>query len=45
VNIYRDKVAIILWNEENPIAIVIKNKDISEGYKKYFEMTWKISKK
>jgi len=45
VNIYRDKVAIILWSEENPIAIVIKNKDISEGYKKYFEMTWKISKK
>ena len=24
VNIYRDKVAIILWSQENPIAIVIK---------------------
>lgn len=45
VNIYRDKVAIILWSEENPIAIVIKNKDVSEGYQKYFELMWKIAKK
>jgi len=45
VNVYRDKVAIILWSEENPIAIVIKNKEISEGYKKYFELMWRIAKK
>jgi HTH-type transcriptional regulator, sugar sensing transcriptional regulator len=45
VNIYGDKVAIILWSKENPFAIVIKNKEISEGYKKYFELMWKIAKK
>ncbi len=45
VNVYRDKVAIILWSEDNPIAIVIKNKDVSDGYKKYFELTWKLAKK
>lgn len=45
VNIYGNKVAIILWSEENPIAIVIKNKEISEGYKKYFELMWRIAKK
>jgi sugar-specific transcriptional regulator TrmB len=44
VNIYRDKVAIILWSKENPIAIVIKNPEISEGYKKHFELMWKIAK-
>ena len=44
VNIYRDKVAIILWSKENPISIVIKNKEISEGYKKYFELMWKVAK-
>jgi sugar-specific transcriptional regulator TrmB len=44
VNIYKDKVAIILWSKDNPIAIVIKNKEISEGYKKYFELMWKIAK-
>jgi sugar-specific transcriptional regulator TrmB len=44
INIYRDKVAIIFWSKDNPIAIVIKNKDISEGYKKYFELMWRIAK-
>ena len=45
VNIYGNKVAIILWSKENPFAIVIKNPEISEGYKKYFELMWKIAKK
>ena len=45
VNIYGDKIAIILWSKENPIAIVIKNKEISEGYRKYFELMWKIARK
>jgi len=45
LNIYSDKVAIILWSKENPLAIVIRNQEISEGYKKYFELMWKIAKK
>lgn len=45
VNIYGNKVAIILWSKENPWAIVIKQKEISEGYKKYFELMWKMAKK
>ncbi|MEK6757762.1 MAG: helix-turn-helix domain-containing protein [Nanoarchaeota archaeon] len=44
VNIYGDKTAIILW-AENPVAIVIQNKAITEGYKNYFELMWKIAKK
>ena len=44
INIYGDKVAIILWSKENPLAIVIKNKEISEGYRKYFEVMWKTAK-
>ena len=43
VNIYGDKTAIILW-AKNPIAIVIKEKEIAEAYKKYFEIMWKIAK-
>jgi sugar-specific transcriptional regulator TrmB len=43
INIYGEKVAIILWSKENPFAIVIKNKEISEGYRKHFEMMWKNS--
>ncbi len=44
VNIYGNKTAIILWATE-PIAIVINNKEITEGYKNYFELMWKIAKK
>ncbi len=43
VNIYQDKTAIILWAAE-PIAIVIKNKELTKGYKNYFELMWKIAK-
>jgi sugar-specific transcriptional regulator TrmB len=45
INIYGDKVAIILWSQDNPLAIVIKNKEIAEGYKKHFELMWRIAKK
>lgn len=45
INIYGDKVAIILWSKENPLAIVIKNKEISEGYNNHFELMWKASKR
>lgn len=44
VNIYGDKTAIILWAKE-PIAIVIKNPEISKGYRQYFELMWNIAKK
>jgi len=44
VNIYNDKVAIILW-AQSPLAIVIKNKEISDAYKTYFELMWKIARK
>jgi sugar-specific transcriptional regulator TrmB len=43
INIYGDKVAIILW-EDNPLAIVIKNNSVAKGYKEYFEVLWKIAK-
>jgi len=44
VNIYGEKVAIVLWAKE-PFVIVIKNKEISESYKNYFELMWRIAKK
>lgn len=45
MNIYGDKVAIILWSKENPFAVVIKNKEIADGYRKHFDMMWKIARK
>jgi len=43
INIYGNKTAIILW-ASRPLAIVINNKEITEGYKKHFELMWKIAK-
>lgn len=43
INIYGDKTAIILWAKQ-PYAIVIKSKEIAEGYRNYFELMWKIAK-
>lgn len=40
INIWNDKVAIILWKSP-PLAIVIKEKEIADSYTKYFELIWK----
>ncbi len=45
INIYGDKVAIILWKKENPTAILIKDFEIVEGYRKHFELMWRMAKK
>ncbi len=44
INIYADKIALILWSREEPLAILIKNREISEGYRKYFELLWRVAK-
>jgi sugar-specific transcriptional regulator TrmB len=45
INIYADKVAIILWSKEKPIAIIIKNSEIANSYRLFFEHMWKIARK
>ncbi|MBN2421522.1 hypothetical protein JXB27_04555 [Candidatus Woesearchaeota archaeon] len=42
-NIYGNKVAIILWTEE-PVAILIDQKEIADSYRSYFELLWKTAK-
>jgi sugar-specific transcriptional regulator TrmB len=42
-NIYGDKVAIIIWGFE-PVAILIKNKEIASTYRAYFDVLWKLAK-
>jgi len=44
INVYGDNVAMILWGK-NPFALVIEQKEFAIGYKKYFEILWKIAKK
>jgi len=44
VNIYKD-VTILLSMSPTPAAIRIKNKQITQSYKIYFEQMWKLAKK
>ena len=44
INIYGDKVAIILWKKP-PLAIVIKEQEIADSYRKYFELMWKSARR
>ena len=38
-NVYGDKVAIILWSD-NPLGILIKQKEIADSYRNYFKPIW-----
>ena len=42
-NICGDEVALVLWNE-TPITIRIKNKQVADSYKNYFEALWQGAK-
>lgn len=42
--IYEDKVFIIMWSVQ-PIGVLIRGKEISDSYKKFFEILWNTSKK
>jgi len=41
--IYGEKSAIVIWSEE-PLSILIKSKEITKGFKKYFDFMWDLSK-
>ena len=43
LRVYDDKVAILLLSKDEPMAIVIKNNLIANGYRKYFEFMWKAA--
>lgn len=41
VNISGNRVAIVLWKERYPTAFMINNKDVSDSFKKWFELIYK----
>ncbi len=43
IDIFQDYVFILLW-EETPYAFVIKNRNIADGFRIYFEFLWKMAK-
>ncbi len=43
INIFGDKVAIIIWSEK-PEAVMIENKAVADSFKDYFKLLWKNAK-
>jgi sugar-specific transcriptional regulator TrmB len=43
INIYGDKVAILMWSE--PVGVLIKNEDVANSFREYFKLLWKTIKK
>ena len=43
INIYGDKVAILVWTDP-PEAVLIRNKQVAETFKHYFDIVWKTAK-
>ncbi len=45
INIYGDKVAFLTKSEEQPLSILIEDKNLAEDFRNYFSALWKISNK
>ena len=43
--IYGDNVNLLIFSEENPIAIHMKSKEIAHSFMNYFNLMWSIAKK
>ena len=44
INIYGNKVSQIVWDKESPFAIVVKNKQMADNYRNFFDLLWKRAK-
>ena len=44
IEIYSNKVALFILVKENPLVIIIDNKETADSFRKYFEHFWKIAK-
>ena len=38
--IYGNKIAVVLWTEKTPEAVVIENKKAADSYRAYYELLW-----
>ena len=41
--IYGDNVSLVVWTNE-PIAILIRQKEFADGFRNYFNLLWNIRK-
>lgn len=44
INIYAGKVAQIMWDNDNPFAVVVHSKEMADNYRNFFELLWNRAK-
>ncbi len=44
INIYGNKVAMLLWSNNQPVAVLIDNEKVADDFRNHFRLLWKISK-
>ncbi len=44
ISIYGDNVHILIFSKDNPLALYIKSKEISDSFMNYFNLMWKMAK-
>lgn len=40
INVYGNNVALLMWNLDNPFAILIHEKEVSDSFRDYFNFIW-----
>jgi len=45
INIFDDKLAIVAFDKKNPMGMILKNKIISDAFRKIFSFLWISAKK
>ncbi|MBI2148425.1 hypothetical protein HYU23_02000 [Candidatus Woesearchaeota archaeon] len=44
IYVYGNNISLIVWKDE-PISIIIREKDMTDGFRSYFNIMWNISRK
>ncbi|MEE9406193.1 MAG: helix-turn-helix domain-containing protein [Candidatus Aenigmarchaeota archaeon] len=43
INIYEDKVGLLIWSEHKPMGILMKNNNVGIGFREFFNMLWSVA--
>lgn len=43
INIYGDKVGLLVWSESKPMGILMKNGSVCNGFREFFNLLWSVA--
>ncbi len=45
INIYGNKVGLLVWSEHKPMGILMKNNNVCNGFREFFNLLWDVAEK